>query len=59
MKFTILLIKLVITCFSVFIESHSALKSYEMLEESVKIMSGKCDTLLSEIEKHLETDMEA
>lgn len=41
-----------------YIESHSALKSYEMLEEAVKIMSGKCDTLLSEIEKHLETNME-
>lgn len=41
-----------------YIESHSALKSYEILEESVKIMSAKCDTLLSEIEKHLETPME-
>uniref|UniRef100_A0A0P4WSQ0 DNA-directed RNA polymerases I and III subunit RPAC1 n=1 Tax=Scylla olivacea TaxID=85551 RepID=A0A0P4WSQ0_SCYOL len=41
-----------------YIESHSVLKSYEILEESVKIMSAKCDTLLGEIEKHLETPME-
>lgn len=41
-----------------YIESHSALKCYEILEEAVKIMSAKCDTLLGEIEKHLETPME-
>ncbi|XP_045136255.1 DNA-directed RNA polymerases I and III subunit RPAC1-like isoform X2 [Portunus trituberculatus] len=41
-----------------YIESHSALKSYEILEEAVKIMSTKCDMLLGEIEKHLETPME-
>ncbi|KAG0709490.1 DNA-directed RNA polymerases I and III subunit RPAC1 [Chionoecetes opilio] len=41
-----------------YIESHSALKSYEILEEAVKILSTKCDTLLGEIEKHLETAMD-
>lgn len=37
-----------------YVESHSALKSYEILDEAVNIMIGKCDTLLAEIEKHVE-----
>ncbi|MPC08255.1 DNA-directed RNA polymerases I and III subunit RPAC1 [Portunus trituberculatus] len=48
----------IVTTANVYIESHSALKSYEILEEAVKIMSTKCDMLLGEIEKHLETPME-
>lgn len=43
---------------SVYIESHSALKSFEILEESVNIMIGKCDTLLAEIDKHTDTEAE-
>ncbi|KAK4290924.1 hypothetical protein Pmani_034083 [Petrolisthes manimaculis] len=39
-----------------YVESHSALKSHEILDEAVSIMIGKCDLLLSEIEKHLEMD---
>ncbi|ROT71154.1 DNA-directed RNA polymerases I and III subunit RPAC1 [Penaeus vannamei] len=41
-----------------YIESHSALKSFEILEESVNIMIGKCDTLLAEIDKHTDTEAE-
>ncbi|XP_066967436.1 DNA-directed RNA polymerases I and III subunit RPAC1 isoform X1 [Macrobrachium rosenbergii] len=37
-----------------YVESQSALKSYEILEEAVNLMIGKCDTLLTEIEKHVE-----
>ncbi|KAK3865786.1 hypothetical protein Pcinc_028628 [Petrolisthes cinctipes] len=39
-----------------YVESHSALKSHEILDEAVSIMIGKCDLLLAEIEKHLEMD---
>ncbi|KAK7051145.1 DNA-directed RNA polymerases I and III subunit RPAC1 [Halocaridina rubra] len=37
-----------------YVESHSALKSFEILDEAVNIMIGKCDTLLTEIENHIE-----
>ena len=36
---------------SVYVESQSALKSYEILDEAVSIMIGKCDTLLAELDK--------
>ncbi|XP_045593213.1 DNA-directed RNA polymerases I and III subunit RPAC1 isoform X2 [Procambarus clarkii] len=38
-----------------YVESHSALKSYEILEESVNIMIGKCSLLLAELD-NLEGD---
>lgn len=38
-----------------FVESHSALKSYEILEEAVNIMIGKCSLLLAETDKLIES----
>ncbi|XP_042218266.1 DNA-directed RNA polymerases I and III subunit RPAC1-like [Homarus americanus] len=40
-----------------YVESHSALKSFEILEESVNIMIGKCDLLLAEIDKYTDSDV--
>ncbi|XP_071516429.1 DNA-directed RNA polymerases I and III subunit RPAC1 isoform X2 [Panulirus ornatus] len=40
-----------------YVESHGALKSYEILEEAVSIMIAKCDLLLNEIDKSVENDL--
>ncbi|KAG7171106.1 putative DNA-directed RNA polymerases I and III subunit RPAC1-like [Homarus americanus] len=43
--------------YDIYVESHSALKSFEILEESVNIMIGKCDLLLAEIDKYTDSDV--